>query len=288
MGAALETITAYASPAGTTAGTYVALTPQSGQSLTIRATPTDQAGEILAPFASCGLASYVQLKSARMHDQTIGCTFLAQINTTATAVSYLAGLDWDEPAWNTDVLTFQFTPVATNTNTVPVFGGFSIYYPSLGGINQNMMTWAQVKSYENASAKTGLHYVSWVVAASGATAGHLGAAVAINNVNDQFKANHSYALLGYNTNTSCGAVIISGTDTGNLYVGGVGSLNPAETRNYFVDLSLAQGIPCIPIIQANNKGGTFVYVADPATTSTNFEVQLNWMDLGINVPPVGT
>ena len=75
MGAALETVTGYQSPATTTAGTYTTFTVQNGQSFTVRATPTDQAGEMFAPFASFGAAGYLQVKSARMHDQTIGTTF---------------------------------------------------------------------------------------------------------------------------------------------------------------------------------------------------------------------
>jgi len=288
MGAALETVTGYQSPGTTTAGTYTTFTVQNGQSFTVRATPTDQAGEMFAPFASFGAAGYLQIKSARMHDQTIGTTFAVAANSAFPQVNSVAGLGYDEPTWNTDVLTVQATTVASQTASTSYLAGMQMYYPSLGGIQQNMMTWAQVQQYINPGNKTGLHYVSWVRPASSGTAGVLGTGVAINATNDQFKANHSYALVGYLAPTSVGAVLVQGTDTGNLYVGGPGSSDPVQTRDFFRELSDKQGIPSIPIVQANNKGNTLVYVADPATTSTTFTIGLIWIDLGTNVPPVGS
>jgi len=288
MGAALETVTGYQSPATTTAGTYTTFTANTGVSFTIRATPTDQAGNMLGVFTSFGAAGYAQIKSARMHDQTIGTTYAVAANTAFPQVNTVTPDDYDEPIWNTDVLTVQSTTVASQTASTSYLVGLQMYYPSLGGINQNMMTWAQVQSYINPANKTGLHYTSWVRPASSGTAGLLGTGVAINATNDQFKANHSYALLGYLAPTSVGAVLFQGTDTGNLYLGGPGSADPVQTRSFFVDQSLKQNLPLVPIIQANNKGNTFVYIADPATTSTTFTIGLTWLDLGTNVPPVGT
>lgn len=288
MGAALETLSGYLTAATTTAGTYQALTVQNTQSFTIRATPSDQAGNMLAVFGSFGAAGYGQIKSARMHDQTIGTTFALGANTAFPNVNQVSPYDYDEPLWNTDVLTWQITTVASQTASTAYLLGAQMYYPNLGGIAQNMMTWAQVQSYINPAQKTGLHYVSWVRPSSSGTAGAIGTGVAINATNDQFKANHSYALLGYLCPTSVGCVLVQGTDTGNLYVGGQGSSDPVQTRSYFVDQSIAQNLPLVPVIQANNKGGTLISVADPATTSTAFTIGLIWLDLGTGVPPVGS
>ena len=281
MGAALETVTGYLTTAALTAGTYAAVTANSGQSYSIRATPTPLAGELLAPWADAKSAGYVQIKSPRMHDTTIGTTFANQGYAATLPVEPLGALDYSEPAYSTDVLTVQFTPQTTIAAGETEVVGFSVYYPNLPGIAANFMTWAQVQSYVNPAAKTGDHYVSWVRPSTAATAGQIGVGVAINSTNDQFKANHSYALLGYLVITQVGAVLIQGIDTGNLYVGGPGSLNPRTTRQFFVDLSIAQGFACIPVIQANNKGATFVYLVDAATTATAATVGLVWMDLGV-------
>ena len=162
-----------------------------------------------------------------------------------------------------------------------------MWYSDLPGIQGNFMTWAQVEGYINYTAKTGLHYVSWVAPSSAGTAGQIGTGVLINATNDQFKANHSYALLGYMPSAVCTSVLIQGTDTGNLYVGGPGCLDVKVTRQWFADLAIAQGLPLIPVIQANNKGATNVFVQDAATTSTAFTIGLHWLDLGVIGQPAG-
>jgi len=282
MGAALETVTAYVTNGTGTAGTYYAMAAQSGQSLTIRATPTDSAGYMAAVFAQGSVATNVQIKSARMHDQVIGTTFPVPIYSAALQPNVLVGLDYTEPVWNVDTLTAQAATLATAGFTALL--GFTVAYPNLGGIKQNLATWAQVQTYVNPANKTGLHYVSWVTPTIGGTIGVQGAGVAINSVNDQFKAGHTYALLGYLCPTAVWAVQLVGTDTGNLYVGGPGSPDAKVTADYFVSLSLRLNLPTIPLIQANNKGNTFVTVTDTHATSGTPEIGLIWLDLGTSVP----
>jgi len=240
----------------------------------------------LAVFGQSSVATLMRINSARMHDQVVGTEFALPIYSAATAPGIVSGVDYEEPIWNTDILSVAFTTLSTAGFTG--LCGFTNYYPSLGGIQQNMMTFAQVESYVNPAAKTGLHYVSWVTPTIGGTVGVIGAGTAINATNDQFKANHSYALLGYLTPTAVGMVQFSGTDTGNLLVGGPGSPDPKVTSQYFVDLSLATGLACIPIIQANNKGNTFVYLTDTHATSGTPVIGLVWLDLGAGLVPVGT
>lgn len=280
MPALLETVTGYQSPATTTAGTYTAFTAQSGQSFTVRSSDSDPAGVMFAPFASFGAAGYLQVKSPRMHDFTIATTFPAGPNTTFPQVSELAGVDYDEPIWNVDTLTVASTTVASQTAATSYLAGLQMYYANLGSATQRMMTPAQVGAYSSPQSKIGTHYVSWVRAASAATAGEQGPGQAINSVNDQFYADGYYALLGYLCPVSVGAVLVQGIDTSNILVGGPGSSDPLVTRNYFADLSNRQNAPLIPVIKANNKAGTTVYVADPATTSTTFTIGLIWRYLG--------
>lgn len=281
MGAALEVVTGLLTTSSLTAGTYSTFTANTGQSFTVRATPTDQAGSMLSPWGQSNGKGYLQIKSPRMHDTTIGTTFATQPASSSFSSDPLAGLDYDEPTWNTDVLTVQYTPVTTISASETECIALPMYYPNIGGIQANFMTWAQVQSYVNPSNKTGLHYVTWCRPSTAGTAGQIGTGVAINATNDQFKANHSYALLGFLVNASIATVLVQGTDTGNLYVGGPGTIDSRITRNWFVDLSLAQNVASIPIIQANNKANTFVYAVDGQTTSTALTVGLIWLDLGV-------
>lgn len=286
MGRALEVVTGVLTTSALTAGTYDAYTANSGQSFSIRASSGQPSASLLAPWSQAGTKGYVQIKSPRMHDTTIGTTFAAQVGTAAFGVEPLASLDYDEPGYSTDTLTVQFTPATTIAAATSMGIGLPVYYTDLNGVDASLATWATISSLANASSKVGDHYVSWVSASSAATAGQIGVGAAINSTNDQFKANHSYALLGYLPQAQVGSVLLQGTDTGNLYVGGPGSLDVKVTRNFFVDLSLAQGLPLIPVIQANNRANTFVSVVDASTTSTATVVGLVWMDLGILSSPI--
>lgn len=287
MGAALETVTAYLSQADPVGGTYYGLTANSPSSFAIRQSNGTPSASVLAPWGQYDDAGYLQIKSPRMHDTTIGVTNQVRIYSNNFAVEPLWGLDQDEPGYSTDVLTVNAAVPSTITATVVFSAAYNVYYNDLPGVDANLMTWAQVQSYINYANKTGLHYVSWVAPESAGTKGQIGAGVLINSVNDQFKAGHFYALLGYIVDTQCTSVLVSGTDTGNLNVGGPGTLDVRQTRDWFVRLSVEQNLPLIPIVQANNKGTTYVYIQDSRTTSTAITVGLIWMDLGVLSPPAG-
>lgn len=284
MGAARETLSGYQTQSTTTAGTYTAFTAQTNQSFTVRATPGSLAGEMWSPWGEFGAAGELQIKSPRMHDLTIGTTFSVGVGTASNALEPLAGFYYDEPIWSTDVLTVQSTTAVSQTGSTSYLAAWDMFYPSLGGIQANLMTWAQVASYANPQTTVGQHYVSWVKPTTGGTAGQLGTGAAINATNDQFKANHSYALLGFLAPVQVGLWVINGVDTGNLNIGGPGVLSPWVTADWFVRQSVIQGVPAIPVIQANNKGSTLVSVADAQSTSTAFVVGLIWEDLGVGVP----
>jgi hypothetical protein len=281
MGAALEVVTGAQTQATTTAGTYTAFTANSGQSFSIRQAQGTPAGTVLGPWASFGAAGKLQVKTPRWHDTTIGDTYHVQISTGTLAVQPLLDL-WDgEPAYSTDTLTVQSTTDASQASSTNYAVAFPVYYPNLSGVDANFITCAQLQSYDNPLNKTGLHYVNFVTANSAATAGQIGTGVLINSTNDQYKAGHTYALIGYTVSAQCTSVLIQGTDTGNLYVGGPGSLDNKVTRTWFYQLAELQGLPLIPCIQANNKGTTNVFIQDGVTTSTAFIVSLIFWDLGV-------
>lgn len=287
MPPALETVTAYNNPSTTTAGTYTTYTAQAGQSLTIRSADSDPAGNMIQVFADGGVQHYAQIKSARMHDYVVGTTFAVPANTGFSVSYQVTPETYQEPIWNVDLLTVQSTTVASQTAATNYLIGMQMYYSNLGSATQRMMTPAQVSQYSNPTQKVGDHYVTWCRPQSAGTAGQLGTGVAINATNDQYWADGFYALLGYLCPVGVGAVLVQGIDTSNLYVGGPGSADPKVTRNYFQDLSNAQGAALVPVIKANNKATTFIYVADPGTTSTTFTVGLIWQFLGTQASQTG-
>jgi hypothetical protein len=285
VGAGFEVVTGTLSTSSLTAGTYAAYVANTGQSFAIRQSNGSPSAELLAPWAQSGVAGFVQIKSPRMHDTTIGITEYSQISTGTLPVDPLEDELFEEPMFSTDTLTVQFTPAATISSAKVMCVALPIYYSSIDGIQENLLTWAQIQGLINVPNKVGDHYVSWVVPSSAATAGAIGTGVAINATNDQFKAGHSYALLGVTLSAQCSAVLIQGTDTSGVYVGAPGTLNNNVGRNYFVDQAVAQNLAMVPVVQANNKANTFVYIVDGQTTSTAFTVGLHWMDLGLlNTP----
>ena len=119
-----------------------------------------------------------------------------------------------------------------------------------------------------------------VAAAAAATAGAQGA-TAITTTVDSSTANRWYGVLGYVVDTTVAAVGIAGVDTSQLFIGGPGDTASNHTRNYFADLSMRSGLPCIPMFNAANKGSTNVVVVDnAANTAVNVTLILAQMQLG--------
>ena len=119
-----------------------------------------------------------------------------------------------------------------------------------------------------------------VAAAANATVGGQGA-TAITSLVDSSTANRWYGVLGYVTDTSVAAVGIAGVDTSQLFIGGPGDTASNHTRNYFADLSMRTGLPCIPMFNAANKASTNVIVVDnAASTAANVSLILAQMNPG--------
>lgn len=119
---------------------------------------------------------------------------------------------------------------------------------------------------------------AWPVAAAAAAAiGGLGQ-TAVTQTVDSSSANRWYALLGYLTDTTVTSVGLVGTDTSQLYIAGPGQVLPDQTSNYFQDLSMALGAPCIPCWNAANKASTNIGIIDvAASTAANITMILAQM-----------
>ena len=92
-------------------------------------------------------------------------------------------------------------------------------------------------------------------------AGNWGGARALNQASGLLQANTDYALVGILCGVSCAAISIRGPDTGNLRAGVPGAaLNPLNNEDWFVQLSIETGRPCIPVFNYANAGATFIEV----------------------------
>ena len=78
-------------------------------------------------------------------------------------------------------------------------------------------------------------------------------------MNDNFKANTDYALLGAMVDTRVGTVRVQGVDTGNLGVGIPGEPTQRHVMsNWFQRLSAAMRRPLIPVFNSANKQAILV------------------------------
>jgi hypothetical protein len=264
---ALETINTYGTGNGSL--TTLAHVADPSQSLAIRSSNGLPSAYLFGIWAMMGAAADLSIFSPRMHDDVHGIQLRVQASKSDPLFDYAQ----DQAMYSQDTPTVQSVFGSAPSNAVAEQAGYNIYYDDLPGISANLMSWAQVESQIIS------FYGVKVSCTSSATPGALGAGSAINSVYDNFKANQRYALLGYQVSAECGNVSVQGSDTGNLQIGGPGSIAPIETRRYFIDISNASGRSCIPVINSANKASTNVFVSH-TTASTTIIVDLLFAYLG--------
>lgn len=227
-----------------------ALGPNTGDSFQVRSTPNDSGPSLWGIWSQNATGGLIRVRSPRMHDAIQGIRF----TTPPGALRNMLPDEAYTPMYSQDLLTFEIGGGGAETDV----GCLLMYYPDLGGVNARLATYAQVlaQAAELATIE--------VAVTAPATAGDWSAGTAVNATNDLLKANADYAILGYTTSVPCAAVGIRGTDTGNLRVGGPGTTEQIETRDWFASLSETHGVGTIPILNQANRGNTLVHVC-PAT-----------------------
>lgn len=228
------------------AGTGVA-TPMAGDTFNVPNFVSGN-GYLENLWAEGASTDWVSVRSPRMHDNNQGI----RLRTSTNLLVPLLPFELDQPLYSGD------TPTVSIDETAAATGGIATLYSfdDMPGVQPRLASWADISSR--------VQDISGVDVALGAVAaiGQYSAGVAINSSFDNFQADSDYALLGYETSTSVLAISVTGQDTGNLKVGGPGVADPKVTRDLFIRLATQTTRPCIPIIAANNKGGTLVAQTD--------------------------
>lgn len=241
-----------------------AATPMGGDTFNV-ANFTSGSAYLEAIWAEGASTNWVSVKSARMHDANQGI----RLQTLANLVKNLLPFGTDQPLQSGDNPTVTISETAAATGAVALMYS----YDDLSGANPRLGSWADVQPrIKNIS---GVEVDLQAIAAIG----QYSPGDPINKTFDNFKADADYALLGYVTAASVLALSVAGQDTGNLKVGGPGIADPLVTADWFVKLSEGTGRPCIPIIAANNKGGTLVYQTDNTAHAAQ-NVSLIFAELG--------
>lgn len=249
MGKALQVVSGYAVNPGST---LTAVTMATGDSASIRNFAPPNRAWLWDQWAQGAAGGFTRTRSPRMHDNVNG---IENIYAAAIVRSLLSGREADI-LYPQDTLTLEISGDSGDTD------GFSslIYYEDLPGTNARLYSYAEI-------APRILHEMRVLVAVtSGGTKGNYGGATPINSLQDQFKANTDYAIVGYACSEEIQTVGITSSDFGNLRLGGPGPVEAIETRDWFIRLSEDIGTGCIPVFNAANKSNTVVDIIRNTTS----------------------
>jgi hypothetical protein len=227
--------------------TITALTANTGNTFTVRDFPDTSKTILKGLWAQSATAGVVRVHSARMHDDIQGIRY----RVPAATVRNLLSDEAEQPLYPNDVLRFEQSGGGAETDSASML----IYYEDLPGIAARLAMWEEIKPRIVNLLTVEVPIVGPV------TAGDWSAGTAITTLTDLLKADTNYAILGYQSDTTCNAVGWSSSDTGNLRVGGPGPTETIETRDWFVSLARNTGRPAIPMFNSNNRGSSQAFVA---------------------------
>lgn len=240
----------------------------SGDSLTVRNFALSDYALLIQGTRRGATSGFFRVRSPLLHDNVRGIMF-----TTGETPSLL-GL----PAEVAQKLIAQDTLIAEGSGGAAEtdLGILTIFYSNLVGTAARLHAMGDISGIQKSIKPI------TVAVTSSATIGAWVDTV-ITTTEDLTHANTDYAVLGYISNVALGWVALKGADTGNLRVGGPGSINVEDTSNYFVWQAFRHNIPFIPVFNSANKGSTFVSVVDSAA-STAATITLICMELSQNLP----
>jgi hypothetical protein len=251
MGNAWETIAGRVVNPG---AALTALTPNTADSFSVRSFQAGVLAFLDQMWAHEATPGVLRIRSPRLHDNVQN---LRMTVPTASPRTLLPDPLF-QPLYPQDVLTVELSGGGAETDV----GVFQIYYTDLPGIAARFGSWDQVKP------RVRNILTNEVDITGAATTGDWSAGTPMNTTFDLLKANVDYAVLGYETSASVAAVALRGPDTGNLRVGGPGTTEVIETKDWFIRQSNANGYPCIPIINAANKAGTLAFQCSASASAT--------------------
>lgn len=254
MGAALQVINGSAVNPSTT---ITALTPNSGDSYTVRNGAPGSDIEWIQSWAYTTTNLLFRVRSPLMHDQAQNM----RLKPPASNPYPLMPGNLTQKLQPQDNITAEITGGTSETDMAAML----VYYNNLPGTSARLHAPSEViPLIQN------LTTVEVDLTSSG-TSGAYSPTVALNGSFDTLRRNIDYAILGYECPTNGCSLGITGVDTGNLRVGGPLTNQPWITRNWFVDLSNETGKPLIPVINSANVAGVNVDIT-AAATSTAFQV----------------
>lgn len=259
MPPALQVVTGRVTNPG---ATFAALTGNTGDTFQVKNFVNGKA-YLLNAWTKEGTLGDLRVRSPLLHENTQGIRMRTPLVAKCRP---MLPFDHRQVLQAQDTLTVEMTGGGAETDV----GALLLYYEDLLGGYDSLISVAQYEASR-------LHTVELEVAiTSGGTAGQYSGTVAANATLNILKANTAYAIIGYTTDTELGCIGITGPDLSNLRIGVPGSTDAYLTANWFYAMSIAQGLPLIPVINSANIGNTNVDVVDTGTaTSINVSLILS-------------
>ena len=265
---AIDTIASFQ---GTVASTLAAGTMATGDSSVIRNFPQSAKARLLAAFYDDVTTPLAwRVRSPLLHDNVRGIQF----NPGAAAPSSLFPQYLQQPLQPQDQLTFELSTAAA---TGKALGAISIYYDQLPG--------AMARLYSPGDIIPLVENVKPVLVSIGSGANTAGQWLdtVITTTENLLHANTDYAVLGATLDVAVACLAVKGIDTGNLRCAVPGGVNNPYGPDWFVRMSQAAGLPCIPVINAANAGSTFVSIISSAATGAASSFTLYLAELSHNL-----
>jgi hypothetical protein len=267
----MPAIDSIASYQGTSGASLAAGTMASGDSATIRAFPESAEARLITEFYDDVTSPQPwRVRSPLLHDNVNGIQFYPGVSSPTELYPLYA----QQRLRPQDTLTFEFSTAAS---TGKALGGLLVYYSQLPGASARLYNpgdvLGNVKNIKPVTVNIG----------SGANTAGQWYDLVITTTENLLHANTDYAVLGITLNVAVAAVAVKGIDTGNLRVAVPGGTNNPFAADYFVRLSMATGLPCIPVINAANAGSTYVSIISSAATAAASNAQLILAELTQNL-----
>jgi hypothetical protein len=238
MGLAYDTVAfGLANPGAT----FAAATAATGDSFVVRSFPATAHGYLLRVVRQGVTEGGVRILSPLLHDNVRGITQL----TVETPTVFAFPREVKQELRPQDALSVLLTGGTGETDA----GCLINYYTDLPGASARLFSPAdivgRIKSIKPLEVDLTPTANAWLD-------------TVITTTEDLTHANTDYAVLGYTIDNPIVALGIKGIDTSNFRVCGPGSISSLVTADFFWEMSLRDGLPCIPVFNSANKGGTFV------------------------------
>jgi hypothetical protein len=254
MGVILDTITAFKN--SLTGGSFEALSAASGEALAIRWLGSNTKVELLEAWGGDSATKcQFSIRSPLLHDNVRGIRFSNMFNPTLSGADgapqiYLAPY-WKQPYEPTDTLIVEALGTAADRTVFTQ----SLRYESPDIQGARLLSAPEVDArLENV--------VGILVSPTGAATGDYGTAIALNANDDRLKANTDYAYLGMTSDLPFTTLNLFGPDTANFGISIPGHWQEQVTAGWFYEMARRWNQPLIPVLNSNNKGVTFLKIAD--------------------------